>query len=233
MCVHPTADHTTAADERLAVIANPAVASDRPRLSPPTLSTPAAAWLTIRAVADRAINDPVAARDGGRGTRRLMQSYNLTKLSILVLEKHLLIRNLLTEVFREFGVSTVMSTPDTKTAWDMFQQFRLDMILSDWAEGLDGMAFLTRVRQHPDSRDPFVPVIVCTANTEYGHVCFARDTGMTDFLAKPVSARTIYSRICAAIENQRPFIRVSDFFGPDRRRHFDNSFGGLERRRRA
>ena len=162
-----------------------------------------------------------------------MQSYNLTKLSILVLEKHLLIRNLLTEVFREFGVSTVMNTPDTKIAWEMFQQFPVDLIMSDWSEGLDGMAFLEQVRRGPDSRNSFIPVIVCTANTEYRHVCTARDTGMTDFLAKPVSARTIYSRICAAIENQRPFIRIAGFFGPDRRRHADSMFGGLNRRQRA
>ncbi len=162
-----------------------------------------------------------------------MQSYNLNKLSILVLEKHLLIRNLLTEVFREFGVSTVLNTQDTGVAWEMFQQFPVDLILSDWAEGLNGMAFLRRVRQDPESKNPFVPVIVCTANTEYRHVCCARDTGMTDFLAKPVSAKTIYSRICASIENHRPFVRVADFFGPDRRRHADALFGGVDRRKRA
>ncbi|MBI1985217.1 MAG: response regulator, partial [Rhodospirillales bacterium] len=106
-----------------------------------------------------------------------MQSYNLTKLSILVLEKHLLIRNLLTEVFREFGVSTVLNTPDPKIAWEMLQQFPVDLIMSDWSEGLDGMAFLEQVRRGPGSRNPFIPVIVCTANTEYWHVCHARDAG--------------------------------------------------------
>ena len=31
----------------------------------------------------------------------------------------------------------------------------------------------------------------------------ARDMGMTEFLAKPVSAQAIYGRICALVENQR------------------------------
>lgn len=161
-----------------------------------------------------------------------MQSYDLTQLSILVLEKHLLIRRLLTDVFAEFGVPTVQSTPDPRIAWDMFRQSPTDIILSDWTEGLDGMAFLTQVRQDPDSPDPFVPVVVCSANTEFRHVCFARDNGMTEFLAKPVSAHTIYSRICALVENHRPFIRVSNFFGPDRRRRLDGEFAGSDRRRR-
>lgn len=162
-----------------------------------------------------------------------MRSYNLEHLSILVLEKHLLVRKLLTDVFSEFGVPTVQSTPDPDVAWQIFKQFSIDLILSDWTHDLDGMGFLRRVRQDPESADPFVSVIVCTANTEYRHVCFARDVGMTEYLAKPVSAKTIYSRICSVIENQRPFIRAADFFGPDRRRHRDDLFGGIDRRQRA
>ena len=56
--------------------------------------------------------------------------------------------------------------------------------------------------------------------------------GMTQFLAKPVSAKTIYSRICAVIENPRPFIRISDFFGPDRRGFRNKLYDGLDRRKR-
>ena len=160
-----------------------------------------------------------------------MQAYDLTDLNILVLEKHLLIRRLLTSVFSEFGVPTVQSTPDPEVAWDMHCQFATDIILSDWTEGLDGMAFLTKIRQDKDSPDPFVPVVVCSAKTEYRHVCYARDKGMTEFLAKPVSALSIYSRICAMVENSRPFIRIADFFGPDRRRHRNDDFAEADRRK--
>ena len=45
-----------------------------------------------------------------------MRSYDLGKLSILVLEKHLLVRRLLTDVFSEFGVPTVHSTPEPEMA---------------------------------------------------------------------------------------------------------------------
>ncbi len=165
-------------------------------------------------------------------TGKSMQAYDLTQISILVLEKHLLIRKLLTDVFSEFGVPTVQSTPDPLIAWDMFRQFPVDIILSDWTEGLDGMAFLTKVRQDEDTSDPFIPVVVCTANTEYRHVCTARDKGMTEYLAKPVSAHTIYARICALVENRRPFIRIAGFFGPDRRRHMDEEYAGVNRRKR-
>ncbi len=161
-----------------------------------------------------------------------MQAYDLTELSILVLEKHLLIRRLLTDVFSEFGVPTVQSTPNPEVAWDMYLQSPTDIILSDWAEGLDGMAFLTKIRQDEDSPDPFVPVVVCSANTEYRHVCYARDKGMTEFLAKPVSALSVYSRICAMVEDDRYFIRNTDFFGPERRRHQAKDYAEIDRRKR-
>ncbi len=160
-----------------------------------------------------------------------MQAYDITKLNILVLEKHLLIRNLFTEVFRNFGVPTVQSTPDMDKAWQMYTHFPVDIVFSDWCQELDGMEFLQRIRHDPDSPNPFLPVVVITANTELNHVIQARDNGMTEFLAKPVSAKQIYTRICNIIENHRPFIRAGGFFGPDRRRHDVSNAGGVERRR--
>ena len=161
-----------------------------------------------------------------------MQAYNLSNITILVLEKHLLIRQLLTDVFEEFGVATELSTGDPEAAFDLFMTNPVDLVLSDWTPDLDGMAFLTRLRHDRVSPDSFVPVIICTAHTEMRYVCEARDLGMTEFLAKPVTAKTIYSRICAVIESNRPFIRVGNFFGPDRRRLSDGMYGSDDRRKR-
>lgn len=160
-----------------------------------------------------------------------MQSYDITDLNILVLEKHILIRNLFTEVFRSFGVPTVQSTPDAEKAWQMYLNLPTDIIFCDWCQDLDGLEFLQRIRKDEDSPNPFVPVVLITANTELHHVMTARDNGMTEFLAKPVSAKQIYTRICNVIENQRPFVRASGFFGPDRRRHDGANDSGPERRR--
>jgi len=159
-----------------------------------------------------------------------MQAYDISGLNILVLEKNLLIRRLLTEVFREFGVPTVQSTANVDTAYQMFYQFPIDIILSDWTYDLDGMDFLKKIRNDPDSPNPFIPVVVVTANTEVRHVFEARDTGMTEYLAKPVSAKLIYMRIISVIENNRAFVRVNNFFGPDRRRRAVHNYVGSERR---
>ena len=75
-----------------------------------------------------------------------------------------------------------------------------------------------------------MPIVVVTANTEIRHVCHARDHGMTEYLAKPISATLIYQRICTVIERHRDFIKNRDFFGPDRRRR-DGKWTGADRRR--
>ncbi len=162
-----------------------------------------------------------------------MKSYDITNVNFLILEKHLLVRKLMYGIFRAFGVATVQSTPYPDVAWDMFKSVPTDIILADWTHDLDGMEFLTRVRQDPNTPDPYVPVIVVTANTELENICEARDKGMTEFLAKPVSAHLIYSRIVKVIENNRSFIRISDFFGPDRRRKNTPGHTTVERREGA
>ena len=80
--------------------------------------------------------------------------------------------------------------------------------------------------------NPYVPVIVVTAHTEIHRVFMARDLGMTEFLAKPISAKLLYGRIRAVIENKRSFIKSADFFGPDRRRK-SVEFEGEDKRRNS
>lgn len=160
-----------------------------------------------------------------------MKSYDLTELKILVLEKHLLVRRLLTDVFAEFGVATVLSTPDPKEAYEFFCDQKPDIIFCDWTPDLDGMAFLRHIRNSQDTPNPYAPIVVVTANTELRHIYKARDNGMTEFMAKPITAKAVYQRLCSVIENPRPFIRVGDFFGPDRRRRTAKDIGTKERRR--
>ena len=148
-----------------------------------------------------------------------MQSYNLSKINVLILENNKLIRRLMSNVFHEFGVRKGLKTGDPDAAYKMFSTNTADIIISDWSPDLNGIEFLKRIRSSPDSPDPFVPIIICTGNTEKQHVVTARDAGMTEFLVKPVSAKTIYSRIVSVIEKHRQFIRIDDYFGPDRRRH--------------
>jgi DNA-binding response OmpR family regulator len=91
---------------------------------------------------------------------------------------------------------------------------------------------LNKIRTDTDSGNPFVPVIMVTAHGEASRVIEARDAGMTEYLTKPISAKSLYRRIASIVESERPFIHISDFFGPDRRRKKE-AFGDNERRATA
>src|SRR6185503_19347376 len=58
-----------------------------------------------------------------------------------------------------------------------------------------------------------------------------RDAGVTEFLAKPISAKALYQRIINVVANPRPFIKTKTYFGPDRRRNTTSNYIGPERRK--
>ena len=163
-----------------------------------------------------------------------MQKFNLGNLTVLIIEKQSLMRRLMRDVLGQLGVSTdnIEETSDINTGFEMFVSSTPDIILTDWAPLLDGIKFISKVRKSDNSPTPFVPIIVVTAFSEFIHVCNARDAGMNEYLTKPISAKTLYLRICSVIDRERMFIRCSDFFGPDRRRR-RLEFQGRERRTHA
>src|SRR3546814_1685570 len=81
------------------------------------------------------------------------------------------------------------------------------------------------------SKNVFVPIIMVTAQSEEWKVMKARDAGVTEFLVKPFSAKTMARRITVVVENPRQFVRTDEFFGPDRRRHVISNYTGQERRK--
>ena len=105
-----------------------------------------------------------------------------------------------------------------------------DVIFLDWMmDGMSGIDVVKEIRTSPKSPNPFVPVIMLTGHTSLQHVQTARDAGVTEFLAKPVSAKGVMSRLVAVIENPRPYVRTKVYYGPCRRRRIE-AWNGEERR---
>jgi two-component system chemotaxis response regulator CheY len=46
----------------------------------------------------------------------------------------------------------------------------------------------------------------------------ARDAGVNEFVVKPISVKSLYSRIDSLIHRLRDFVKTGKYFGPDRRR---------------
>jgi len=70
-----------------------------------------------------------------------------------------------------------------------------------------------------------------SGHTEMNRILESRDAGVTEYLAKPISATSLYSRIRKIIMEPRPFVKAGHYFGPDRRRNTAGSYNGKERRK--
>jgi two-component system, chemotaxis family, chemotaxis protein CheY len=83
---------------------------------------------------------------------------------------------------------------------------------------MNGIEMVRNIRAGVDGINSFIPVIMVSGYSDIVHIMEARDAGINEFLAKPVSAKLIYLRICSVIESPRSFVNSEEFFGPDRRR---------------
>jgi CheY-like chemotaxis protein len=125
----------------------------------------------------------------------------------------------------------VFEAQTAEEAWSILMVDPCDVIFCDWVmPGMTGLEFAEKIRTSPDSPNPFVPIVMLTGHTSLDHVHAARDAGVNEFLAKPVSANAILNRLVAVIEHPRPFVRTRAYFGPCRRRHREADYDGLERR---
>ena len=153
-------------------------------------------------------------------------------LKMLLVDDNHHMRILLTEILRAIDVRQVYEAADGAEALQIMRTQQIDIVMTDLAmQPLDGIDFVRLVRNSPDSANPMIPVIMITGHSTMRRVAEARDVGVTEFLSKPVTARGVIERITRVIENPRPFVRTSDYFGPDRRRRDDPNYEGPWRRR--
>lgn len=152
-------------------------------------------------------------------------------LKILLVDDNHHMRLLLIEVLRAIGARQVYEAEDGAHALQQMRLHDIDIVITDLAMSpLDGIDFVRMLRNAPDSPNPMVPVIMITGHSTERRVTEARDAGVNEFLAKPVTARGVLERIGEVIENPRVFVRTDDYFGPDRRRREDPAYRGERRR---
>ena len=152
-------------------------------------------------------------------------------LKILLVDDNHHMRVLIGEIMRAIGVTEVFEANDGAEALSKMRQQNIDIVITDLSmQPLDGIDFTRLLRNSPDSPNQMCPVIMITGHSTQKRVKEARDAGVTEFLAKPVTARGIIDRITRVVEVPRPFIRNEDYFGPDRRRRADPEYTGPRRR---
>lgn len=160
-----------------------------------------------------------------------MSEPNFDQLHVLIIEDNGHMRTLLHTLVRSIGVKTIIEASDGSDGLVAVRGHNPDFVITDLnMKPMDGIAFTRQVRSASDSPNPYLPIIMVTGHTEYARVVEARDAGVNEFLAKPVTVSNLRSRILQVIERPRPFVRSEFYFGPDRRRRKDPDYTGPFRR---
>jgi len=161
-----------------------------------------------------------------------MSDFDFGDYRYLLVDDSRHMRQLLRSIITSAGGRNFADAHDGSEALTTLAEFKADIILTDFKMSpMDGLEMVTGLRASSADRfNPFTPVILITAHTEFESIVKARDAGVNEILAKPVSQEALLKRIRAVMNNPREFISVKDYVGPDRRRRSDE-MGAINARR--
>jgi CheY-like chemotaxis protein len=156
----------------------------------------------------------------------------LGPLVALIVEDNEHMRILLRTVLKAFGLQDIHECKEGAEALRYLKLNKPDFVLTDLAMApMDGLHFTKAVRALPDKTDCVLPIIMVTGFTERRRVEAARDAGVNQILVKPVTPAALFQRIEEIILRPRPFVRISNYSGPCRRRHNNPDYVGPWRRK--
>ena len=148
-----------------------------------------------------------------------MDDSYLANVKFLIVEDNHFMRSVIRRVLGALNVKEIREAADGADALKILNNYEADILITDWVmDPMDGIDLTKTIRTASDSANPFLPIIMLTAHSEINRITEARDAGVNEFVVKPISVNTLFSRIRAVIDRPRPFVRASSYFGPDKRR---------------
>ena len=143
----------------------------------------------------------------------------LTPLRAFIVDDNANMRSLLRLLLNALDIRLLFEYSDGQAALSEVPLHQPDLILSDLSMvPMNGVAFAQALRRSTDAQMRVLPIILITGHTERRRIEAARDAGVNEILAKPVTAGSLVHRIEEIILRPRPFVSNSDYFGPCRRR---------------
>lgn len=156
----------------------------------------------------------------------------LKDVHVLVVDDDRRIAKLLRSVLGGLGFQHIHVEHSAEEALAFLSQNEVDMVICDWImEGMDGVTMIETLRKDLANPNQLVPVIMLSGNSERPQVEAARDGGVTEYVMKPFTAKSLCSRIISVIDHPRSFVISPGFTGHSRRRKNLPPGEGVERRK--
>ena len=158
-----------------------------------------------------------------------MTQFDFQKLSVLAVDDNRYMLRLLQMILQSMDVHDVHCLQNPDEAMSEIERSHPHLVITDLLmQPIDGVTLTKIIRME---REPicFTPVLVLSGFTDAEHVLQASEAGAHHVLAKPVTTGALYKQIVTLIEDERPFFRTNNYFGPERRKA-QTSFEGPQKR---
>ena len=154
----------------------------------------------------------------------------LKPISFLIADDRAYMRRVIKNILETLGCKRIDEAHHGGEALAIMRSWAPDIVITEWLlTPMSGLELLKTVRADK-SNLKFTPIIMITSETRREKVILARNSGVSEYVAKPFNAKSLILRIREVIERPRPFVDVGIYFGPDRRRRTEVMSEGEERR---
>jgi CheY-like chemotaxis protein len=144
---------------------------------------------------------------------------NMRNVSILLADSDICLAQAVMHNLRAMGFSNITHVKTSADAVQAIRSQAVSFLITEWdIKGTSGVELVRYLRRSDESPNRGIPIIMLTGRGELTDVQSARDVGITEFVVKPFSAQTLFSRIEQIIDHPRPFVVAKEYVGPERRR---------------
>lgn len=154
------------------------------------------------------------------GKRRKKKGPDLSRARIVIADRDFQMAELLQRILRELGLTNISIVRNGQKAMELINSQPVDILITEWdMEPVSGINLIKTLRRSEDPALALMPVIMLTARATEEDVIEARDMGVTEFLVKPYTTKSLYQHLEHIIDFPRDFIVAKGYIGPCRRRN--------------
>jgi two-component system chemotaxis response regulator CheY len=114
---------------------------------------------------------------------------------ILVVDDNPKIRTLIVTILKSAEFSQITQADNGKSAWDILNSNRFDLVLTDWMmPEMNGMELLQKIRNSSNELKD-MPVMMVTASDRPDDIVLAAKWKINGYIVKPFKVKTVLAKI--------------------------------------
>lgn len=122
---------------------------------------------------------------------------------IMLVDDSAALRGALRSILSSLGANQLTEAGDAGEALGALSCEGIDLLITDWKMApLDGLALVRAVRAGQSAAAKDIPIVMLTSYTDARYEAEAMRAGVTCFLPKPFTARSLLAGLCAVLSGE-------------------------------